>query len=100
MLESNIKVINNDVKTLIKDAQDLFQTASALTGEKAEEVRNRGMRLLETAILKVQDVQDSTAVAAKEMAASADNYVKANPWRVTAIAIGVGILAGLSICRK
>jgi hypothetical protein len=25
MLESNLKVINNDVKTLVKDAQELFK---------------------------------------------------------------------------
>lgn len=100
MLDSNLNAINNDVKTLIKDAQELFQAASTLTGEKAEEARNRAMRLLENAIAKGQDAQDRTTVTAKELAASADRYVKANPWCSTGIAMGVGFLLGLSLCRK
>jgi len=100
MLDSNLQIINNDVKTLIKDAQELFQSASTLTGEQAEEARNRAMRLLENAIVKGQEVQYRTTVAAKELVASADSYVKANPWCSAATALGVGFLIGLSICRK
>ncbi|MDB5764793.1 MAG: hypothetical protein JWQ21_3788 [Herminiimonas sp.] len=100
MLESNLKAVNNDVKTLVKDAQALFQAAAALTGEKAEEVRNRGMRLLDTALDKAQDAQASALVAGKEMAASTDGYVKENPWCAIAAAAGAGLLAGVILGRK
>ena len=100
MLESNLKVVNNDVKTLVTDAQALFKAAAALTGEKAEEVRNRGMRLLDTALVKAQDAQASAVVAGKEMANSADDYVKENPWRAIATAAGVGLLVGVILGRK
>lgn len=100
MLESNLKAVDNDVKILVKDAQALFHAAAALTGEKAEEVRNRGMRLLDTALVKAQDAQASALVAGKEMAVSADIYVKENPWRAIAAAAGVGLLAGLIVSRK
>ena len=100
MLESNVRVINSDVKTLVKDAQALFQAAAALTGEKAEEARNRGMRLLDSALLKAQDVQANALVASKEMVASADDYVKENPWRAIATAAGVAFLAGIIFGRK
>lgn len=100
MLESNLKAVDNDVKILVKDAQALFHAAAALTGEKAEEVRNRGMRLLDTALVKAQDAQASALVAGKEMAVSADIYVKENPWRAIAAAAGVGLLAGLILSRK
>jgi ElaB/YqjD/DUF883 family membrane-anchored ribosome-binding protein len=100
MLESNLKVVNNDLKTLVKDAQALFQAAAALTGEKADEVRHRGMRLLDTALAKAQDAQASALVAGKEMAASADDYVKENPWRAIAAAAGVGLLMGVILGRK
>ena len=36
MLESNLKVVNNDVKTLVKDAQALLQAAATSTGETAD----------------------------------------------------------------
>jgi ElaB/YqjD/DUF883 family membrane-anchored ribosome-binding protein len=100
MLESNLKVVNNDMKTLVKDAQTLFQAAAALTGEKADEVRNRGMRMLDTALARAQDAQASAIVAGKEMAASADGYVKENPWRAIAAAAGVGLLLGVILGRK
>lgn len=76
MLESNLKAINSDVKILVKDAQALFQAASALTGEQAEEARNRGMRLLDTALVRAQGVQAG------------------------AVAAGVGLLAGVALNRK
>lgn len=100
MLEQNVKIINQDTKTLVKDAQALFHAAAALTGEKAEEVRSRGMRLLDAAIAKTHEVQASTLVAGKEMAASADGYVKDNPWRTVAAAAGAGVLLGLVFGRK
>lgn len=100
MLESNLKAVNNDMKTLVKDAQALFQAAAALSGEKAEEVRGRGMRLLDAALVKAQDAQASAIIAGKVMAASADDYVKENPWRVIASAIGLGLLVGVFLSRK
>lgn len=100
MLENNLTTVNNDVKTLVKDAQALFSAAAALTGEKAEEVRSRGMRTLDAALVKAQEAQAGAIVAGKQMAASADVYVKENPWRTIAAAAGVGLLVGVILGRK
>jgi len=100
MLEQNISTVNNDVKTLVKDAQALFTAATALTGEKAEELRGRGMRALDTALAKAQEAQQSAIAASKEIAQQADVYVKENPWRSIAAAAGVGLLIGVIIGRK
>lgn len=100
MLQSNFNAIDNDVNTLVKDAQALFQTATALTGEKADEIRNRGMQLLDAALVKGRDMQASALASSKEMAASADGYVKENPWRAIAAIAGVALVAGLILGRK
>jgi ElaB/YqjD/DUF883 family membrane-anchored ribosome-binding protein len=100
MLESNLLAVNNDVKLLIADARALFQAAAALTGEKAEEMRNRGMQLLDAALVKGQNVQATAFAKSKEIAVCADDYVKLNPWRVVAAAIGVGLLSGVILGRK
>ncbi len=100
MLESNIKVVNSDVKVLVKDAQALFQAAATLTGEKATEVHTRGMHMLDAALVKAQDAQTNVIVAGKEMATSAQSYVKENPWRTVAVASGVGLLVGAILSRK
>ena len=100
MLENNINTVNNDVKTLVKDAQALLSAAGALTGEKAEEVRVRGMRTLEAALAKAHEAQAHAMVAGKEMASTADVFVKENPWRTIAAAAGVGLLVGVILGRK
>ncbi|MBB5610869.1 MULTISPECIES: YqjD family protein [unclassified Janthinobacterium] len=100
MLENNITTVNNDVKTLVKDAQALFSAAAALTGEKADEVRVRGMKTLDAALVKAQEAQASAIVATKQIAAQADGYVKENPWRTVAVAAGVGVLVGFILGRK
>ena len=100
MLENNLKVVNDDVKKLIKDAQALLLAAADLTGDKAEEMRNRGMRLLDKAVVTAQDAQANAIVAGREMTDSAEVYVRENPWSALATAAGVGFLAGVILAKK
>ena len=89
-----------DVKTLVRDAQTLLTAAAALTGEKAEELRGRGMQMLDVAMGKASQAQDQAMVKGKELAQTADVYVKDNPWRTIAAAAGVGLLVGVILGRK
>jgi ElaB/YqjD/DUF883 family membrane-anchored ribosome-binding protein len=89
-----------DVKTLVRDAQSLLTAAATLTGEKAEELRGRGMEMLDAAMGKASQVQGQAMVKGKEMAHTADVYVKDNPWRTIAAAAGVGLLVGVILGRK
>jgi ElaB/YqjD/DUF883 family membrane-anchored ribosome-binding protein len=100
MLETNLKTVRTDMKTLIRDAQDLFREATSVTGVKADELRGRGTALLDTAMAKAQDVQSIALEKSREVADSADLYVKANPWRAVAIAGVSGLVLGLLISRK
>lgn len=100
MMETNLKTVRTDMKTLIKDAQNLFREATSATGVKADELRNMGLGLLDAAVTKAQDVQAAALESGKEMAATADDYVQENPWRAVAISAGVGMLVGFLIARK
>jgi ElaB/YqjD/DUF883 family membrane-anchored ribosome-binding protein len=100
MLESNLKTVRNDMSTLIRDAQELFREATSTSGLKAEELRSKGLALLDNAIAKAQDVQAAALETGKELAGEADDYVRENPWRAVAISAGVGLLVGLLISRK
>lgn len=99
-LNGNVNTVQTDVKTLVKDAQTLLTAAAALTGEKADEMRSRGMAMLDVALGKAQQVQGQAIVKGKELAHSADVYVKDNPWRTIAAAAGVGLLVGVILGRK
>lgn len=89
-----------DMKTLVKDAQSLLTAAASLTGTKADELRERGMRMLDAALGKGGQYKDQAMVKGKELAHTADVYVKDNPWRTVAAAAGVGVLIGILLGRK
>ena len=99
-LNSNASNVQADVKTLVKDAQALLTAAAALTGEKADDMRSRDMQLLDTALGKASQVQSQAVVKGRELAHTADVYVKDNPWRTVAAAAGVGLLLGVILGRK
>lgn len=99
-LNGSANAAGTDVKALVRDAQDLLTAAAALTGTKADELRERGMQLLDTALGKAGKYQDQALVKGKELARSADVYVKDNPWRTVAVAAGVGLLVGVLLGRK
>lgn len=99
-LNGNVTAVQTDVKTLVRDAQALLTAAAALTGEKADEMRARGMAMLDAALSKASAVQGQAIVKGKELAHTADVYVKDNPWRTIAAAAGVGLLVGVILGRK
>lgn len=90
----------SDIKALVRDAQSMLTAAASLTGEKAEELRTRGMELLDAALGKASLVPTQAVVKGKELAHTADVYVKGHPWRTVALAAGVGVLLGLLLSRQ
>jgi ElaB/YqjD/DUF883 family membrane-anchored ribosome-binding protein len=100
MLTSNVKTVRNDMKGLMREAQDLFREATSATGEKADELRAKGLSLLDAALSKAQDVQTAALETGKEVAETADDFVQKNPWKAVAISAGIGMLVGILIARK
>lgn len=100
MLESKVKTVRNDMKTLMREAQELFREAAMSTGDKADELRARGMSLLDAAALKAQDLQSVARDTGNEVAETADKFVNQNPWTAVAISATVGVLLGRLIGRK
>ena len=99
-LNGSVNDAGTDVRGLVKDAQALLTAAAALTGKKAEELRERGMDLLDMAQGKAGQYQDQALVKGKELARTADVYVQDNPWRTVAVAAGIGLLVGVMFGRK
>jgi ElaB/YqjD/DUF883 family membrane-anchored ribosome-binding protein len=100
MLTNNIKTVRTDMRTLVRDAQELFREASLATGEKAEELRSRGLVLLDAAMEKAQEVQSVAVERGKVAAQSTDEYVRANPWQAVGVAAGAGLLLGMLMSRR
>jgi ElaB/YqjD/DUF883 family membrane-anchored ribosome-binding protein len=100
MLTSNIKTVRHDMSTLVQDAQELFREATSATGERAEELRNKGLVLLDAAMEKAQELQAVAVEKGKEVAQTTDEFVHENPWKAVAISAGVGLLVGLLVSRR
>jgi len=100
MTSSSYKTVRNDMKTLVKEAQELFREAAATTGDKAEDLRSKGLGLLEAAVDAAQNAQALAIEKGKEVAKRTDDYVHDNPWRSIAISAGIGLLVGLVIGRS
>lgn len=100
MLASNIKTVRNDFWSLLRDAAALFREATATTGDKADAARERGLGMLDSALARAHDVQSVAYETGKDMALTADDYVKMNPWKAVAASAGVGLLIGMLIVRS
>lgn len=93
MHKSNMESINLNLKTTVKDARTLFHAASTLSGRKADGVRKRGMRLLDTALANAQPRK--TPFTRNLMTVSANEYVQDNPWISLVGAACLGMMAGV-----
>nr|WP_315469692.1 DUF883 domain-containing protein [uncultured Undibacterium sp.] len=97
---SSYQAVTQDFNELVKDAQMLFEEATTLTGEKANEAIKRGMELLEVASKKLHEAQNSVINSAKEASDCTEVYVKENPWRAIGAAVGVGLVVGVLLGRR
>lgn len=100
MQPSHVKTVRHDVKGLVREAQELFREATLITGEKAEDLRAKGIGLLESALASAQEAQAAVIDSSKQAFEATDTFVKENPWKAVGISAGVGLLIGLLISRK
>jgi ElaB/YqjD/DUF883 family membrane-anchored ribosome-binding protein len=94
MAEIGTNDTTTEMKSLVSDAQEMFDAATSATSDKASALRTEGMRLLDTALSLAKDVQKNAVKTGKEFAVTADDYVHENPWRTVAVAAGVALVIG------
>jgi len=85
---------------LIEDARNLLLSASKLTGEKADALRDEAIQMLDKLLQNANKIQADTFTASKAAADSANNYVKDNPWRMIGATAGLSVLIGFIVARR
>ena len=100
MFESKTTNADNELKALVRDAQALFDEATAAGGAKAEELRAQGMKMLDHAIAATHDLQETAMRKGRKIAHDTDEYVHDNPWRAIGIAGVAGLLIGMLVAKR
>jgi ElaB/YqjD/DUF883 family membrane-anchored ribosome-binding protein len=91
MSELNTDKLLEDLRAVIRDAEELLRATAGQAGEHVAQARARAEASLQSARALLATLCDSASARARGAARSADAYVQGNPW----IAVGAGAAAGL-----
>ncbi|MBS0632441.1 MAG: DUF883 domain-containing protein [Verrucomicrobia bacterium] len=86
----------DDLRALIRDAEQALQNAGDLTDDKFDELRDR----FQSAVGGAKSFYGRACAATKERAAQADKVVRSHPYESIGIALGAGVLLGYFISRR
>jgi len=89
-----------DLQAVVRDAEALLKATAGLAGEKVQEVRSRAEETIKQARSRIDSVEDDALRRAKELASTADGYVRENPWQAVGVAAGIGLLLGLVLSKR
>ena len=85
-----------DLRVLVRDAEQLLKTGANEAGEKAAELRARLQTSLENAKDTMRRLEDRAIAGARV----ADRVIRDHPYESIGVAFGVGLLIGVLINRK
>ncbi len=102
--KNTVSNAGREMQSLISEAEQMLNDASTATGDKAGELQKKGMQLLSSSISKAHELERIAIDSVKDIAASADTMVHANPWRSVAgaglIGAGIGLVLGMALARE
>jgi ElaB/YqjD/DUF883 family membrane-anchored ribosome-binding protein len=88
--------LTNDVRAVMRDAEDLLKATAGEAGEKVKEVRSRLATALESAKESCEHLQEKAVKTAK----ATDHVIREHPYESIGIALGVGLLIGVLVGRR
>lgn len=85
-----------DIKTLVRDAEELLRASTENAEELTDEARRRAEQSLHALRSQLGDIERDL----KGRAEMLDGYVHENPWTAVAIVGGIALLVGLLMGRR
>jgi ElaB/YqjD/DUF883 family membrane-anchored ribosome-binding protein len=89
-----------DMKSIIADAEELLKATASATGERILAARARAEETLKSARERLANSDDAVLNQMKDVAKTADDYVREHPWGAVGIAAVAGLLLGVLISRR
>lgn len=100
MSEVNTDKLMEDLRQVIRDAEELLRATAGMAGEKIAEVRARAEESLRNAKVRMMEMRGDLTARAQSAAGNADEYVRTNPWAAIGIAAVAGLLVGVLLSRR
>ncbi|GMU69851.1 MAG: DUF883 family protein [Steroidobacteraceae bacterium] len=97
---ANDGVAGDDLRDLIEQAEDMLHSLRDQTGEAAERLRERVEATVKSARKRLASLEGDARQLTEQAAASADEYVRGNPWAAVAIAAVAGVVVGALLSRR
>lgn len=88
--------LKEDLRILVRDAEDLLRATASDMSEKAKDARVRLQHAITNAQASCRNLQAKTAEAAK----AADKVVRNHPYEAIGVGFGVGLLVGFLMSRR
>ena len=89
-----------DLKTLVRDAEDLLKATSGDVSEKGKELRARLQGALARARTTCAELHEQAVPSARATAKKADTVIRDFPYESIGAAFGIGVLVGILITRE
>jgi ElaB/YqjD/DUF883 family membrane-anchored ribosome-binding protein len=89
-----------DLRQVFDDVDQLLSQAATMTGQQAQDLRERASTTLRNARHKLQDAHANAYQQSKAAARATDDWVHENPWGAVGIAAGVAFVLGLLLNRN
>ena len=96
---ANDGVAGDDLRDLIEQAEDMLHSLRDQTGEAAERLRERVEATVKSARKRLASLEGDARQLTEQAAASADEYVRGNPWAAVAIAAVAGVVSMTELVR-
>src|ERR1043166_3345704 len=91
---------NQDMRTVISDAEELLRSVANQAGERIAEARERLQESVTQAKENLAELQGVATERARQAAQYTDEYAHENPWRAIGVAAGIGLVLGIILARR
>lgn len=100
MSNSTLTNVRNELKPLMQDAQALFDEAADAGEATAAELSSKAMKVLDQAITRANELQESAVRKGRKIAHDTDAYVHEKPWHAISVVGAVGLLVGMLLAKR
>lgn len=98
--EVSTEKLLQDMRVVVRDAEELLRATAGQTGDKVAVARERIQESLVAAKERLIAAEHAVVEKTRQAAKATDEYVHENPWKSVGIAAGVGLLIGMLISRS